>query len=74
MQITNTQKGPRGLNTKAGSILIEPGESVDVELEAAELKVAKSTDWFSFGKDALDHDNDGKKGGAAAPKADEAKA
>lgn len=49
MKITNTQAGPRCLNTKDGPVLVEPGQSVDVEMEAAELAVAKKTGWFEFG-------------------------
>lgn len=54
MKVTNTQKGPRGLNTKDGLVLVEPGETVDVELEAAERKVAEGTGWFELGEDAED--------------------
>lgn len=49
MKVTNTQAGPRGLNTKDGPVLVEPGQTVDVEIEAAELAVAKKTEWFEFG-------------------------
>ena len=49
MQITNKSDGPRGVNTTSGPVLIEPGQSVDVELSDAELKVAKSTGWFRIG-------------------------
>ena len=48
MKVTNDQAGPRGLNTKDGPVLVEPGQTVDVELSDAELKVAKATGWFSF--------------------------
>lgn len=50
MKITNVEKGPRGLNTKDGPILVEPGQSVDVDLSEAEAKIAKATGWFDFGK------------------------
>lgn len=50
MQVTNTQKGPRGLNTKSGPVLVEPGQTVDVEMDDAEHEVAKATEWFEFGK------------------------
>ncbi|PZR88361.1 MAG: hypothetical protein DI537_23780 [Stutzerimonas stutzeri] len=50
MKITNIEKGPRGLNTKDGAILVEPGQTVDAELSAAEEKVARGTGWFEFGK------------------------
>lgn len=54
MKITNTQKGPRGLNTKTGPVLVDPGETVDVEMIDDELKVSKATGWFDFGKSADD--------------------
>lgn len=49
MKVTNIDKGPRGLNTKAGPVLVDPGQSVDVDMEDAELKVSKGTGWFEFG-------------------------
>ncbi|RUX08221.1 MAG: hypothetical protein EOS71_00520 [Mesorhizobium sp.] len=55
MKITNTQKGPRGVNTLEGAVLVDPGQTVEVKLSDAELKVAKATGWFSFdGKAAKD--------------------
>lgn len=54
MKITNTQAGPRGLNTKDGQVLVEPGQTVDVEMHEDELKVAKGTGWFEFGKAAAE--------------------
>lgn len=54
MKITNTQDGARGLNTKTGPVLVEPGATVDVEMEAAELKVSKETGWFEFGAKATE--------------------
>jgi hypothetical protein len=68
--ITNVSKGPRGVNSESGPVLIEPGQTVEVELTEAEAKIAKATEWFKFGKAGpLDHDADGKKGGSA-PKAE----
>lgn len=52
MQITNKSEGPRGVNTTSGPVLIEPGQSVDVELSEAEVKVARATGWFKFGSKA----------------------
>jgi hypothetical protein len=48
MKITSTQTGPRGLNAIGGQVLVDPGQTVDVELSAAELKVAQATGWFSI--------------------------
>jgi hypothetical protein len=50
MKITNIEKGPRGLNTQEGTILVEPGQAVDVDLSEVEAKIAKATGWFDFGK------------------------
>jgi len=54
MKVTNISKGPRGINAKSGPVLVEPGETVEVELSEAELKVSKGTEWFEFGKSADD--------------------
>jgi len=56
MKITNTQHGPRGLNALGGPVLVEPGQTVDVDLSAAEKKVAKETGWFTFGSEKADDD------------------
>lgn len=51
MKVTNIDKGPRGLNTKNGPVLLDPGQTRDdIDLSAAERKVAESTGWFEFGK------------------------
>lgn len=57
MKVTNISKGPRGLNAKDGPVLVEPGESVDVEISAEELKVSKSTGWFEFSGKAEKEDD-----------------
>lgn len=72
-KFTNYTQGPKGLNTLAGLVHVEAGQTVDVEVSEAEAASAKATGWFSRPKDPLDHDADGKKGGAAAPKADDKK-
>lgn len=56
MKVTNISKGPRGLNTKIGPVLVEPGQTVDVEMEDAEIKVSKATEWFEFGTKATAED------------------
>jgi len=48
MKITNTQPGPRGLNAVGGAVLVEPGQTVDVELSPAEAIVARGTGWFAI--------------------------
>lgn len=72
-KFTNYTQGPKGLNTEAGLVYVEAGQTVDVEVSEAEAASAKATGWFSKAKDPLDHDDDGKKGGSAAPKADDKK-
>lgn len=52
MKITNIENGPRGLNTKDGPVLVEPGQTVDVELSKEEAEVARKTGWFDMGKGA----------------------
>lgn len=62
MKVTNISKGPRGINTKEGPVLIEPGQTVEVELSEAELNVSKATGWFDISgaagtdADGLDRD------------------
>lgn len=50
MRITNTQAGPRGVNTTAGVVLLGPGEARDLDLAEAELAAARRTGWFAFGE------------------------
>ena len=46
-QLTNVTVGPKGVNLPDGSTLfIEPGQTVDVELSAAELASAQASGWF----------------------------
>lgn len=62
MKVTNISEGPRGLNAKGGPVLVEPKQTVDVEMADAEYQVSKATGWFEFsGKaekedDGLDRD------------------
>lgn len=62
MKITNTQAGPRGVNTVNGPVLIEPGETVDVELAKGELDHVRATGWFDLGGKAETKQADDKKG------------
>lgn len=76
-KLTNYTAGPKGVHALQGLVYIDAGTSLDVEISDEELASAKATGWFSKPKDPLDHDEDGKKGGAAAapaPKADGSKA
>ena len=56
MKVTNISKGPRGLNAKEGPVLLEVGQSVDVEMSDDELKVSKATGWFEFGNKSASED------------------
>ncbi|OJF97584.1 hypothetical protein [Pararhizobium antarcticum] len=51
MKITNTQKGPRGVNTVSGPVLIEPGQTVEVDVLLREKPHIEATGWFSIGGD-----------------------
>ena len=51
MKVTNISAGPRGINTAAGPVLIEPGQTRDLDVPAAEAKIAKATGWFSFDRE-----------------------
>ena len=52
LTITNIAKGPRGVNAaKGGAILLEPGQTAEVEVTEAEAKDL-SKDWFRVGKTA----------------------
>jgi len=48
MKVTNTSEGPRGINTAAGPVLLEPGETRDLDVSAAEAKIARATGWFEM--------------------------
>lgn len=57
MKVTNVSAGPRGLNTKTGQVLVEPGQTIDnVELTDAEFGVAKASGWFDFDGQPFDPD------------------
>jgi len=48
MKITNISAGPRGVNAVAGPVLIESGETVELNMTEAEVAVSKGTGWFDF--------------------------
>ena len=50
--ITNISGGPRVINGADGPITLANGESADIDVSDAELKVAKGTEWFEFGAKA----------------------
>lgn len=73
--VVNVSNGPKVLNSMPPGVL-NAGDSTDepVEMTEAEFKIAEATGWFEFGAkaakeaDPLDHDGNGKKGGAAPAK------
>lgn len=48
MKVTNAQKGPRGINTVNGPVLIEPGETVEVDIFAREQAHIEASQWFEI--------------------------
>ncbi|MDX0930582.1 hypothetical protein GOE05_24240 [Sinorhizobium medicae] len=54
MKITNTQPGPRGINTVNGPVLVEPGQTVEVEIFAREKAHIKASKWFEVEGDYTD--------------------
>ncbi|RVL09924.1 hypothetical protein [Sinorhizobium meliloti] len=54
MKITNTQPGPRGINTVNGPVLVEPGQTVEVEIFAREKAHIKASRWFEVEGDYTD--------------------
>ena len=63
--ITNISKALQGVWTVDGLRLIEPGQTLALEIHADHVDATKRlTGLLSF-SDPLDHDHDGKKGGSA---------
>lgn len=48
MKLTNTQAGPRGVNAVTGPVLVEPGQTVDVEVFAREKQHLEASGWFDI--------------------------
>ncbi|MFP5078305.1 hypothetical protein ACLE20_13435 [Rhizobium sp. YIM 134829] len=46
MKITNTQKGPRGVNTVAGPVLIEPDQTFEGDVFEREREHIEAAGWF----------------------------
>lgn len=46
MKITNTQPGPRGVNTVNGPVLVERGETVEVKVFSREREHIEAAGWF----------------------------
>ena len=50
--VTNVSNGPRGLNAKGGVVMLEKGESREIEISDAEYDSSADTGWFEFGEKA----------------------
>ena len=48
MKITNTQPGPRGVNTVAGPILVEPNQTIEAKVYAREREHIEAAGWFTI--------------------------
>ncbi len=46
MKITNTQPGPRGINTIKGPVLVDPKETVEAEIYEREKQHIEAAGWF----------------------------
>lgn len=51
MKITNTQSGPRGINTVNGAVLINAGQSFEADVYAREQQHIESAGWFKIDGD-----------------------
>jgi hypothetical protein len=68
MKITNISSGPKSIWSAAAKemVFVPAGATVEAEIDASEREAANPA-WFSFELDPLDHDGDGRKGGAVEP-------
>jgi hypothetical protein len=48
LTITNKQRGPRGVNGAAGPILVDPGQTVEVEVYQREREHLEASGWFEI--------------------------
>lgn len=46
MKITNTQEGPRGINTVSGPMLVEPRQTIDAKVYEREREHITASGWF----------------------------
>lgn len=59
MKITNTQPGPRGINTVNGPVLVDPKQTVEVEVYARERLHIEAAGWFDVEGGYTDDPSDG---------------
>lgn len=54
MKITNISKGPRGVNSVNGPVLVDPRETVEVDVYAREQQHLEGAGWFDIDGDYTD--------------------
>ena len=47
-KIKNASAGPRGITAGGETIMLEPGEERELDVQAGDLKVAKASGWFGI--------------------------
>ena len=52
IKATNIAPGPRGMHTKDGPVMLMPSQTLDVDMTAEEIAVARNTGWFTFEGDS----------------------
>lgn len=52
IKATNLAPGPRGVNTKDGPVMLMPSQTLDLDMTAEEIAVARKTGWFAFEGDS----------------------
>jgi hypothetical protein len=48
LKIKNTQQGPRGVNAISGPVLVDPGQTVEVEVYEREKEHLDASGWFEI--------------------------
>jgi hypothetical protein len=48
LKLKNTQPGPRGVNAVSGPVLVDPGQTVEVEVYGREKEHIEATGWFEI--------------------------
>lgn len=51
MKITNTQSGPRGVNTVNGPVLVDPNKTIEADVYAREQAHIEAAGWFTIDGD-----------------------
>lgn len=62
MKITNTQPGPRGVNTVSGPMLVDPKQTIEAEVYEREKEHIEAAGWFDIKGDYTPNP-----GGSSAP-------